>query len=76
MKSWNSPRPQENFRGVRWCTRAAEIPWQWSTDGFATPCKQRADENLDILGLQADELTYTFRNSLLYGVRIDFFGSE
>ena len=59
-----------------WCTRAAAIPWQWSTDGFAVPCKQRADENLAVLGLQADELTYTFRNSLLYGVRIDFSGSE
>ena len=69
-------RPQEGFRGVPWCTRAAAIPWQWSTDGFAVPCKQRADENLAVLGLQADELTYTFRNSLLYGVRIDFSGSE
>jgi hypothetical protein len=64
-------QPSEGFRGVRWCTRRGDIPWEWSTSGFGAPCAQRANEVLDVFGINAAELTYTFRNSLLYGVRID-----
>ena len=69
-------QPAEGFRGVRWCTRRSEIPWQWSDSGFAAPCAQRADEDFDVFGVRAAELTYTFRNSLLYGVRIEIAGKE
>ena len=69
-------QPEEGFRGVCWCTRRSEIPWQWSDSGFAAPCAQRADEDYDVFGVRAAELTYTFRNSLLYGVRIEIAGKE
>ena len=69
-------RPDEGFRGVRWCTRRGEIPWTWSEAGFAAPCAQRQDEDLTAFGAAVDELTYTFRNSLLYGVRLDFSGRD
>ncbi|NKB71229.1 MAG: SUMF1/EgtB/PvdO family nonheme iron enzyme [Candidatus Latescibacteria bacterium] len=69
-------QPEEGFRGVRWCTRRGDIAWTWSAEGFGAPCALRADEDLDVCGLAADEVTYTFRNSLLYGVRIDFSGKD
>ncbi len=69
-------QPSEGFRGIRWCTRRSDIPWQWSTNGFASPCAQRANEVLELFGITATELTYTFRNSLLYGVRLDMIGND
>jgi hypothetical protein len=66
--------PSEGFRTVRWGTRQREIPWQWSDQGFPAPCFLRRDEEWEVFGLHASQLTYTFRNSLLYGVRIDFAG--
>jgi len=66
----------EGFRGVCWGTRNSEIPWTWSDDGFGQMCFVRADEDFEVLGIRASALTYTFRNSILYGVRIDFAGVE
>ena len=68
------PDTAEGFRDIPWATRRAEIPWNWSDDGFGAPCAVRADEDLDLCGLEAGAITYTFRHSLLYGVRIDYAG--
>ncbi|MCC7261744.1 MAG: SUMF1/EgtB/PvdO family nonheme iron enzyme [Candidatus Latescibacteria bacterium] len=68
--------PREGFRGVRWGTRQRDVPWQWSDQGFPAPCFLRRDEQWEVFGIRASHLTYTFRNSLLYGVRIDYEGRE
>ncbi len=68
------PTAAEGFRGVPWGTRRSDIPWEWSGDGFGAPCAVRADEDHHVCGLRAAGLTYTFRNSILYGVRIDYEG--
>ena len=68
------PTADEGFRGVMWATRRSEIPWEWSEDGFGAPCAVRADEDFDVHGIEASGFTYTFRNSVFYGVRIDYEG--
>ena len=69
------PVCREGFRGIAWGTRRGEIPWAWSKAGFGAPCAVREDESLDAFGLTGRSFTYTFRNSVLYGVRIDFDGA-
>jgi len=64
----------EGFRGVKWCTRASEIPWKWSRQCFPDQCLVRDDEDYSVFGVPARFLTYTTRNSVLYGVRVDFEG--
>ena len=70
------PTASEGFRDVCWGTRNSEIPWKWTDDGFGQMCFVRADENFEVFGVRASALTYTFRNSIFYGVRIDFTGVE
>ena len=70
------PMPKEGFRGIFWGTRQRDIPYKWSTEGFGAPCYLRADEDHDFFGIHAAQLTYTFRNAVLYGVRIDYSGCE
>ena len=68
------PTADEGFRDVCWGTRHSEIPWKWRDDGFGQMCFVRDDEDFEVFGVRAGALTYTFRNSILYGVRIDFAG--
>jgi len=63
---------EEGFRGVRWATPLQDIPWKWSKDGFPAGAFLREDEDIHIFGGKATWITYTFRNSVFYGVRIDF----
>ena len=70
------PTANEGFRDVCWGTRHSEIPWRWSDDGFGQMCFVREDEDFEVFGVGARALTYTFRNSIFYGVRIDFAGVE
>ncbi|MFA6109587.1 MAG: SUMF1/EgtB/PvdO family nonheme iron enzyme [Candidatus Latescibacterota bacterium] len=63
----------EGFRGVRWGTRANDLPWKLK------PCHvhtlwRRVDEEFEIFGTRAEYITYTSRNSVLYGVRLDLRG--
>ncbi|MFC1608369.1 carbohydrate-binding family 9-like protein, partial [Candidatus Latescibacterota bacterium] len=64
---------EEGFRGVMWCQR--ETDWQW-TRTFPGPCRIRKNEDYNIFGVQARYITYTYRNSLFYGVRIDIEGKN
>ncbi len=64
----------EGFREVRWGQRR-DIPWKFAPS-FPAPCRVREDENLSVFGVTASGITYTFRNSVLYGVRIDIPGRE
>ena len=66
----------EGFRGVCWGSRHSAIPWKWTDDGFGQMCFVREDEDFEVLGIRASALTYTFRNSIFYSVRIDFAGIE
>jgi len=59
-----------------WGTRQKDIPWKWSNTGYPAPCSVREDENTNVFGIKAETLTYTFRNSLFYGVRADYTGCE
>ena len=68
------PTADEGFRDVCWGTRHSEIPWKWRDDGFGQMCFVRDDEDFEVFGLRAGALTYTFRNSIFYGVRIDLAG--
>ncbi len=66
------PTDSEGFRDVCWGTRQGEISWKWSDDGFGQMCFVREDEDFQVFGIRASAPTYTFRNSILYGERIDF----
>jgi len=70
------PTAGEGFRDICWGTRHSGIPWKWSDDGFGQMCFVREDEEFEVCGIRASALTYTFRNSIFYGVRIDFEGGE
>ncbi len=65
---------EEGFRDVKWATRQQDIPWKWNTQGIPAACSLREDEDFHVFGEQARWITYTFRNSVLYGVRIDYEG--
>ncbi len=70
------PTASEGFRAVYWGTRQSDIPWHWNDDGFGQMCFIREDEDFEVFGIRAGALTYTFRNSIFYGVRIDFEGVD
>ena len=65
----------EGFRDVPWCTRAADIPWKMKGT-FIHGLMRRVDEDFDVFDAQAEYITYTYRNSILYGVRIDIRGPK
>jgi formylglycine-generating enzyme required for sulfatase activity len=69
------PPLPEGFRGVGWCTRLGDIPWKLS-GGTVHTLYTREDENFTIFGATAKYITYTSRNSVLYGVRIDIAGRD
>jgi len=60
----------EGFRDVAWCSRSADIPWKMRGT-FIHGLMRRVDEDLEVFGERAEHITYTYRNSILYGVRID-----
>ena len=64
----------EGFRDVKWLQRR-DIPWQWER-AFPAPCRVRSDEDFSVFGVKARYITYTFRNSCFYGVRIDIEGKS
>ena len=66
---------EEGFRGVRWCTRSSGIPWEMRGCSIHT-LMRRAAEDYDVFGARAEYITYTYRNSILYGVRLDIRGRE
>jgi formylglycine-generating enzyme required for sulfatase activity len=63
----------EGFRDGRWGTRVAELPWRMQ-GGHVHTRYQRLDEDYRVFGVTAEHITYTTRNSVLYGVRIDVRG--
>lgn len=65
----------EGFRDVPWCTRAGDIPWKMQGT-YIHGLMRRVDEDFDVFGATAEHITYTYRNSILYGVRIDIRGSK
>ena len=66
---------EEGFRGVRWCTRNSDIPWEMQGT-FVQTLMRRVDEDYDVFGVRAEHISYTYRNAILYGVRIDILGRE
>ena len=64
----------EGFRDVRWCQRK-NIQWKLK-QAFPAPCRVREDEDFNVFGVTAKYITYTFRSSLFYGVRIDIEGKD
>jgi len=65
----------EGFRGVMWCTPRQDIPWKLKGT-FIHPCHHREDEDYNVFGVRAKYITYTFRNAVFYGVRLDIEGAE
>ncbi|MFC1607337.1 SUMF1/EgtB/PvdO family nonheme iron enzyme [Candidatus Latescibacterota bacterium] len=63
----------EGFRGVMWCTPHGGTSWKVINTGFHTGFT-RVDEDYSIFGITAKYITYTFRNTIFYGVRIDIVG--
>lgn len=67
----------EGFRGVPWCTVLRDVPWAWDEAAdYPTARKVRRDEDLTVFGERAEAITYTFRNTAFYGVRIDLEGAQ
>ena len=66
---------KEGFRGIMWCRRDSRIPWKLERS-FVEPCRIRTDENFAVFGVTAKYITYTFRHSMFYGVRIDIAGTK
>ncbi|MFC1574327.1 SUMF1/EgtB/PvdO family nonheme iron enzyme [Candidatus Latescibacterota bacterium] len=67
---------EEGFRSIKWCTLLSDISWEWDIYTYPTACRVRKNENFSVFGQEAGALTYTIRNSVLYGVRIDFQGLQ
>jgi formylglycine-generating enzyme required for sulfatase activity len=65
---------KEGFRDVKWCTRIGGFPWKPSRLSFPASGVLRQDEDYDVFGVRAKWITYTLRNSIFYGVRIDIEG--
>ena len=63
----------EGFRGVMWCTPLDDIPWKMNRT-FTHTRMLRDNEDYNIFGVTAHYITYTMRNTILYGVRIDISG--
>ena len=68
------PTANVGFRDVSWGTGHSEISWEWSDDGLGPMCYVREEEDFGVFGVRASALTYAFRNSVFYGVRIDLAG--
>ena len=66
---------KEGFRGVMWCQRDSNIPWKLDRT-FIEPCRLRTDEDYTVFGVTAHYISYTFRHSMFYGVRIDIEGRD
>ena len=66
----------EGFRGVKWCTPAGELPWERDPCSYPAARYVRRNEDLEVFGQTARHITYTLRNSVLYGVRIDIRGGD
>ena len=66
---------KEGFRGVMWCSRARDIPWKFKSNIVHTDWT-RQDEDFTVFGETATYITYTFRNTIMYGVRIDYKGAD
>lgn len=64
----------EGFRGAKWCTRDRDLPWQMEGAHIHT-LHRRADEDCRPFGTTARYIPYTYRNSILYGVRLDIAGA-
>ena len=64
----------EGFRGVMWCTPHRDIPWKMRGT-WVHPRFLRIDEDYTVFGVTAKYITYTMRNTILYGVRIDIEGT-
>lgn len=67
--------PDEGFRGANWGTRSRDMPWKMRGT-FVHNLMRRVDEDFDVFGVQATHITYTYRNSILYGVRLDIRGPK
>lgn len=66
----------EGFREVPWATRLRDMPWEWAKSHFPAMGYWRKSEDLNVFGVQAKWITYTFRNNIFYGVRIDIPGEK
>ncbi len=62
---------QEGFRDVKWATRIKDISWEWSKSHFPAMGYWRKNEEQHVFEVDAKWITYTFRNNIFYGVRID-----
>lgn len=69
------PFSPEGFRGVKWCSRMGETPWKLTGSQSHTQFV-RGDEDFSVFGVTAKYITYTSRNSVFYGVRIDIEGKD
>ncbi len=65
---------QEGFRDVKWATRVKNIPWKWTKSHFPAMGFWREDEDYNVFGVKSKWITYTFRNNIFYGVRVDIDG--
>jgi len=66
----------EGFRGVPWCTRSDSIPWKMRRAIHVQTLMRRVDEDYRVFGVEAEHITYTYRNAILYGVRLDIRGRK
>jgi formylglycine-generating enzyme required for sulfatase activity len=66
----------EGFRGFPWCARMSEAPWKTLRGGHVHTLYVRDDEDYSVFGVTAKYITYTHRNSVFYGVRIDIEGRD
>jgi len=67
---------EEGFRGVKWCTILKDIQWERDISSYPSACFIRKNEDFNVFGQTARFITYTFRNTAFYGVRIDIEGSR
>jgi len=65
---------EEGFRSVKWITPIKDVPWKFSKSHFPADGYWRENEDCNVFGVKAKWITYTFRNSFFYGVRIDIEG--
>ena len=67
---------KEGFRNVMWATRLKNTPWKWVKSHFPAMGYWRENEDYNVFGVKAKWITYTFRNNIFYGVRIDIEGKQ
>lgn len=66
----------EGFRDLQWATRLKDMPWEWTSSHFPAMGYWRKAEDLHVFNVDAKWITYTFRNNVFYGVRIDIEGKN